>query len=368
MADLILTRTTQQTKASGVAGLFGLFAGLCALFAGCVTLSDWHEENTQARWPLVSAMVARMDVVAVTRGRKDGGRTESKLRAEVRYEVNGEALTAALSSRTAYSEEDAARLQSWAAQHRKGSHIEIRYDPSQHSSAAIASDEVSPVASRLRTDLILFTIAAIACAGLLWLAKYLRAREARAAPVADDPQRGTPTFGLLSAGVGVMIAGFALYGAVHADPFTADRLMAVPAGLMFLFAGILIALPPAYTKWRSLLATLVITCFALTFDWVAFGPGERRFTGNIDGIWFIPGEMMGRAFFGLFAVVLDVCAVAMWVRQCRQMFGSDGSTTNPADSTISPAGRLHPAPDHSSAVLLAESSSAPSGNFPASAG
>src|SRR3982074_3027218 len=74
MADLILTRTTQQTKASGVAGLFGLFAGLCAIFAGCVTLSDWHEENTQARWPLVSAMVERMDVVAVTRGRKDSGR------------------------------------------------------------------------------------------------------------------------------------------------------------------------------------------------------------------------------------------------------------------------------------------------------
>jgi len=129
-------------------------------------------------------------------------------------------------------------------------------------------------------------------------------------------------FGLLFAGVGVMITGFALYGAVHADPFTADRLMAVPAGLMFAFGGILIALPPQYAKWRNLLTTLVITCFALTFDWVAFGPGERRFTGSIGGIGFIPGEMMGRAFFGLFAVVLDVCAVAMWVRQCRQMFGS----------------------------------------------
>ena len=350
MADLILTRTTQQTKASGVAGLLGLFAGLCALFAGCVTLSDWHEENTQARWPLVSAMVERMDVVAVTRGRKDSGRTEWKLRAHVRYEVDGQALTAALSSRTAYSEEDAARLQSWAAQHHKGSHIEIRYDPSQHNSAAIASDEVSPVASRLHSDLILFAIAAIACAGLMWLARYLRAREARAAPVTDNPQRRELAFGLLFAAIGLMITGFALYGAVHADPFAADRLMAVPAGLMFVFGGILIALPPQYAKWRNLLTTLVITCFALTFDWVAFGPGERRFTGSIGGIGFIPGEMMGRAFFGLFAVVLDVCAVAMWVRQCRQMFGPDGSTVNPADSTASPAVRPHPLPDRSSAA------------------
>ena len=252
MADLILTRTTQQTKASGVAGLLGLFAGLCALFAGCVSLSDWREENTQARGPLVSAMVERMDVVAVTRGRKDSGRTEWKLRAQLRYEVNGEALTAALSSRTAYSEEDAARLQSWAAQHRKGSHIEIRHDPSQHNSAAIASDEVSPVASRLRTDLILFAIAAIACAGLLLLARYLRAREARAAPVADNPQRRELMFGLLFAGVGVMITGAALYGAVHADPFTADRLMAVPAGLMFAFGGILIALPPQSERFARM--------------------------------------------------------------------------------------------------------------------
>jgi Protein of unknown function (DUF3592) len=332
MADLILTRTTQQTKASGVAGLLGLFAGLCGLFAGCVTLSDWHEENTQARWPLVSAMVERMDVVAVTRGRKDSGRTEWKLRAQVRYEVNGEALTAALSSRTAYSEEDAARLQSWAAQHRKGSHIEIRYDPSQHNSATIASDEVSPVASRTRTDLILFAIAAIASAGLLSLSKYLRAREASAAPAADDPQRGMLAFGSLFTATGLMLTGFALYRAAHADPLTADSLMAVPAGLIFFFAGILIALPPRYAKWRGRLIALVITCFALTFDWVAFVPGERHFTGSIGGIGFITGEMMGRIFFGFFAVALDICAVAAWIGPFRQ-FWQTASTASPGDST-----------------------------------
>jgi Protein of unknown function (DUF3592) len=333
MADLILTRPTQQTKASGVAGLLGLFAGLCALFAACVTLSDWHVENTQARWPLVSAAVERADVFAVTRGPKDGSRTEWKLRVHVRYEADGEALTATLTSRTAYSEEDAARLQSWAAQHRKGSHIDIRYDPSQHDRAELASAEVSSVASRTRTDLILFAVAAIACAGLISLARFLRAREARAAPVADDPQRRELAFGLLFAAIGFMITGFALYGAAHADPFTADRLMAVPAGLMFVVAGILVALPPQYGKWRNLLAALVVTCFALTFDWVAFGPGERRFTGSLGGIGFIPSEMMGRAFFGIFAVVLDICAIAMWVGQWRQMFAPDASAISPGDST-----------------------------------
>lgn len=102
--------------------------------------------------------------------------------------------------------------------------------------------------------------------------------------------------------------------------------MAVPAGLMFVFAGILLALPPQYAKWRSLLVTLVITCFALTLDWVAFGPGERRFTGNIDGIGFIPGEMMGRVFFGLFAIVLDLCAIGMWICHYRQLTGLAASS------------------------------------------
>ena len=349
MADLILTRTT-QTKASGVAGLLGLFAGLCAIFAGCVTLSDWYDETAQARWPVVSATVDRADIVTSMRAPKDGGGKTWKLSVRMSFEANWGTRTATLFSRTVYSESEAARLHAWAARHRKGSHIDLRYDPSQPNRAVFASPEPGFTSDRTRTDLILFTIAAIACAGLLSLARYLRAREARAAPVADDPQRGTLAFGSLFAAMGLLVTGLVLYGAVHADPFTPDSLMGVPAGLMFLFAGILIALPPAYTKWRSLLATLVITCFALTFDWVAFGPGERRFTGSIGGIGFIPGEMMGRAFFGLFALVLDACAVAMWVRQCRQMFGSDDSTTTPADSTISPAAHLHRLPDRSSAV------------------
>jgi len=333
MADATAKSTTHQMKASGVAGLFGLFAGLCAIFAGCVALSDWRDETVQARWPTVSAVVDRADIVTSMRAPKDGGGRLWHLSARLSFEVNGEARTATLFSRTVYSESEAARLQDWAAQHRKGRHIDLRYDPSQPNRAVFASPEPSFTSDRTRTDLILFAIAAIASAGLIWLARFLNAREARAAPVAGDPQRGMLAFGSLFAAMGLMLTGFVLYGAAHADSFTADHLMGMPAGLMFLFAGILIALPPAYAKWRSLLATLVVTCFALTFDWVAFGPGERRFTGNIGGIGFISGEMTGRIIFGLFAVVLDICAVAMWIGQCRQMFGPTGSTTGPADST-----------------------------------
>ena len=48
MADLTFSRTTQQMTASGLSGLFGLFAGLCAISPGCVTLSDGYFQITQA--------------------------------------------------------------------------------------------------------------------------------------------------------------------------------------------------------------------------------------------------------------------------------------------------------------------------------
>lgn len=321
MADLTFSRTTQQMTGSSFAGLFGLFAGLCAIFAGCVTVSDWYYETAQARWPVVSAVVERADVVATSRAPKDGGGTVWNLRYRVRYELNGKQLIATPTSNSVFSEAEAAKLQAWAAQHRKGSHIDVRYDPSRESRAVFASAELSFAQDRIRNDLTLFAIAAIACAGLLALAKYLRAREARAAPAADGASSGGLAVGLGCAAMGLMLVGFAIHTAIHADPFTADNLMAVPAGLMFVFAGILMALPPEYRKWQTLLATLVITCFALTFDWVAFGPGERKFTGSIMGFGFIPGEFLGRAFFGVGAAILDIWAIKMWTDQCRRVLG-----------------------------------------------
>jgi hypothetical protein len=322
MADLTLARPTRQMTASGLAGLLGLFAGLCTIFAICATVFDWHDETAQARWPVVSAVVERADVVSSVRAPKDGGGTVWKLRYRVQFQQDGEARTTTLTSRSVFSETEAAELRSWAAAHRKGSQIDIRVDPTQENRAAFASAEVSSAAGRIRTDLILSAVAAIAAAGLMMLAKYLRAREARAAPAAGGAAGGEPAFGLLFAAMGLMVTGFAIYAAVHADPFSADNLMGMPAGLMFVFAGILIGLPPQYQKWRGLLATLVITCFALTFDWVAFGPGERKFSGSVMGFGFVPGEWMGRAVFGFFAVILDVCAIAMWTGQCRQAFGA----------------------------------------------
>jgi len=335
MADATLKGTTRQTTAAGIAGLLGLFAGLCTIFAGCVTLIDWYGETTQARWPVVAAIVERADLVASRRGPKDGGGGLWNLRARVRYDdVNGEGRTATLTSRPAYSDEEYLRLQAWTAQNPKGSHIAIRYDPSQPNRAVFAAAEPGFVSDGIRTDLIIFAIAAIACAGLMSLARVLSAREARAAPVADDPQRGGPVLGSLFAVPGLAMLGSAIYGVAHNAPFKADDWLGVLIAVMFVLAGIYVGVPPQYRRLRNVLSALVVVCLALTFDWVAFGPGERHFTGSIGGIGFIPGEMMGRIVFGIFAVVLDIFAIAMSVWQCRQMFAAGDSTANQVDSAV----------------------------------
>jgi len=323
MAGSTIARTTQQMTAAGFVGLFGLFAGLCAIFAVGATLIDWHEEASLARWPLVSAVVERADVIASERDDRSGPLWN--LRAHVRYAVNGVPRTATLTSRSAYAEINAEQLQAWMEQYRAGRHVDIRYDPSRENRAVFAAPELSSGAGRIRADLIFVAVAFVACVGLLALARGLRAREARAAPLADGSQRAQPLLGVVVAAIGLSVAGSGIYGAIHVEPFNADRLMAVPAGLMFVFAGVLLGLPPD-GKWRNLLATLLVTCFALTFDWVAFGPGEREFTGSIGGFGFMPSEWVGRALFGAFAVVLDIIAIGMWTGRWRQKSGAGAST------------------------------------------
>jgi hypothetical protein len=314
----------------------------------------------QARWPVVSAVVERAEIVASARSSKDGGGKVWSVRARVRYEADGQAVAATLTSPSVFSEAEAASLQDWASQHHRGSRVDVSYDPSRPNRAVFASADVPSIAGRIHSDLILFAGFAIAAAGLLSLAKFLRARASVAAPVADGAPGGNFAMAVLFGGIGALMTGLAIHSALNADPFRAENLMGVPIGLMFVFAGILIGLPPQYGKWRGLLAKLTMTCFALTFDWVAFGPGERHFTGSFMGSGFIPSEFLGRAVFGAFAVVLDICAIAMWMGRGRLTFGQTaspdapggqgGRTASPADSTISPAAGFLPTRDRSSVV------------------
>ena len=328
--DSVPSSLPRRTTVAGAVGLFGLVAGLCAMLAAFATLSDWRDETAQARWPVVSALIVGGEVDP---SRDSHGGTAWQLRYRVRYEAEGERV-ATLSSRSERSDDEVAKLHAWAARHRRGGHIDVRYDPAQPSRAIFASADVPGAGPRTTTDLQLLVIAAAACVGLLALAKHLRTKEA-SAPAADPGSlsaRGRLGMGLGVAALGVLIAGLGVHSALRAThPLTSEDFIGAFAALIFVFGGALLALPPERAGLQRLLGALLVTSFALTLDWVAFGPGPRRFGGGISsgliGIGFNPGETFGRALFGIGAVVLDLVAVLMWVRMIRQPRAPD-STTN----------------------------------------
>jgi len=168
----------------------------------------------------------------------------------------------------------------------------------------------------------------MACVGLLALAKHLALEESREVAVADtdNPSPGGKiALGIVSAAIGFVVIGTAVSAAIHAtDPFTSERIIAVPAGLIFVLGGARVALPPGSRQWQSVLSALLVTCFAVTFDWVAFGPGERKFGGGISlganvGAGIPVGEIFGRIAFGVVAIVLDIFAILVWISHCRRI-------------------------------------------------
>src|SRR5258706_3814583 len=306
------------TSASGVVGLFGLFAGLCAIFGLLVTLYEWRDDTARAAWPEASALIEQ-GYVDAARPRSGGSQTW-QLRYRVRYEAAGEERHATLTSHTTTSHDDAAGMHAWAAQHRRGGRIDVRYDPAQPGRAVFASPDVPDTGPRTRSNLLITGIAALACLVLLPLARFMAARE--------GPDAGTTTQmspgGRLAVGLALCAAGlgFAAYGLLDpAAPIQPDRFIALPIGIVFASAGVLLAFPRASLKPRSVWGTLVIAGFAVISNWIAFGPGERHFSGSVGGAGIAVsgpvGDLTGRIAFGIGAVLLDAVLIFSLVKLVR---------------------------------------------------
>ena len=172
---------------------------------------------------------------------------------------------------------------------------------------------------RLDLDLRFVVVSAIAAVSLLLAARHLRAHELRVPEAPPDPNAPHPGWGLFAAGLGLLIIGVAAYRwatwVVHPKP---DEFLVFPAGLIFFFAGLLIAMPGQWVRRRALVQALLLTSFAVTFDWVAFGPGERHFKGSVSvgflAIGSSPGEILGRILFGIPAVFSTGAAILAWAR------------------------------------------------------
>jgi len=317
----------RHTTASGAVGLFGLFFGLCAIFALVVTVVEWREDAARERWPLASARVEQGDVDADLPRPRSGASPTWRLRYRVRFEVDGVEQRATLTSHSTSSEADAAKMLAWAAQHRRGARLEVRYDPARPERAVFASADVPDFGPRTRTNLQLTFGAAAACVALLWLARLMAAREAPDAATRALSPGGRLAWGIFCTAMGILVIGLGLYAAVRAThALASEDFVFLPAGLMFVFAGVMLALAPERAALQRLFGALLITAFALTLDLIAFGPGERHFSGGISigiNIGFNPGELFGRIVFGTGAVILDVIAAVLWAREIRLLLARD---------------------------------------------
>jgi len=84
------------------------------------------------------------------------------------------------------------------------------------------------------------------------------------------------------------------------------------AASMFSLAGVMILLIESERlAWlRNLVTWLFVVSLAIPFNWIAFGAGERHFSGSTSFLGMTsnsaPGETEGRVVFGLFALLMDL--------------------------------------------------------------
>ncbi|HXZ21987.1 MAG TPA: hypothetical protein VEH78_04405 [Pseudolabrys sp.] len=112
-------------------------------------------------------------------------------------------------------------------------------------------------------------------------------------------------------------------------------------GLAFFLAGVAItvqtlghanpatgALPAAAPRWmcavQYLIGFAISACLGTIASWIAFGPGERHFSGTF--LFFDPATnaIIGRAAFGFGAVIIWLCTAAVVASGIRTFFDDQG--------------------------------------------
>ena len=120
-------------------------------------------------------------------------------------------------------------------------------------------------------------------------------------------------------------------------------------GLAFGFGGIAVLLqriaggnlsngdlPPDAPRWIHvvlyLLGVAIFACFALVASWIAFGPGERAFSGTVP-----TGPTLGRIVFGIGALIMWLGTIGFAVSGARKLRQRLAGSNTPA---AQPPGQL----------------------------
>lgn len=147
--------------------------------------------------------------------------------------------------------------------------------------------------------------------------------------------RAATALGAICVGLGLLVVLLAA-GVIPSDErrFHAPRWVVSAGGLVFVLVGVALATTSApgaperagRTTWRSfLLGGAIVGLMGAILNWIAFGPGERRFGGGF-ALPFVSvsgpaSEWSGRVAFGIGAVLVDVFFVWMTARGLRDLLG-----------------------------------------------
>ena len=136
---------------------------------------------------------------------------------------------------------------------------------------------------------------------------YFIAVGARLLPIPGGPSNlHRPLWVLLCAGAVFFLAGAALViQSLGASSATGD-------------------LPPNAPRWLRILqyfiAVAIFCCFGAIASWIAFGPGERQFSGTVMTGNAAIDAAVGRTAFGVGAVIIWLCAAAVIASGIRKLF------------------------------------------------
>lgn len=134
--------TNGGTNVQGIVRVFGLFAGVCAVFALVVTGTDMWREYAQKSWPASTATLQRCSVDPYYPFRRDGGGVVWNIDCRVTYPARGEQVASRIRSRSARGDAEVERMRRWVAQHRPGSPITVHYDPADPQSAVLTAADM----------------------------------------------------------------------------------------------------------------------------------------------------------------------------------------------------------------------------------
>lgn len=180
-----------KLTAQGLIGLMGVFAGLCALFALVITVAEAWRERRQAAWPETTARIQQCSVKQHQGFRRSSPRYTAYIECRISYAIGAEELVTKVRSHSIpaphqgswqYPPADIGPLQVWVNGHRSGSTMLVHYDPADHEDAVLIGTDMPASGPRTPNNLRLLTIAAIACAVLLTMARMLR-------PTSTSPAR-----------------------------------------------------------------------------------------------------------------------------------------------------------------------------------